>query len=140
MLETPHALVGMVFAAIIPNPLVGWPLAFLSHFLVDMLPHWNWQPDARPWSLLGIILDLVLLQICLVHLVLQSPLKLILAGGAFFAILPDLLEAPYIFLDYNNRYLKNLMQFQKRIQNKIPPLPGLVTQIILSAICLRILL
>jgi len=140
MLETPHALVGMVIAATIPNPWVALPLAFLSHFGVDMLPHWNWEPDARPLSLLGIVLDLILLEILVGYLAFQSPLKLNLAAGAFLAILPDLVEAPYIFLGLNNRYLKKLMRFQKDIQNRAPILPGLVTQILLSAVCFLILL
>jgi len=139
MLETPHALVGMTIAAMIPNPWVGLPLAFLSHFGVDMLPHWNWEPDARPLSLLGIVLDLILLEILVVYLAFQSPLKLNLAAGAFFAILPDLLEAPYIFFGFNNRWVKKLMRFQKGLQNRAPTLPGLLTQILLSALCLLIL-
>ncbi len=139
MLETPHALVGMVVVAAIPNPLVGLPLAFLSHFAVDMLPHWNWEPNTRPLSLLGIGLDLILLEILIGYLAFQSPLQLILVGGAFFAILPDLLEAPYIFFGFNNRYIKKLTLFQKSIQNRAPILPGIITQLLLSAICLLIL-
>ncbi len=140
MLETPHALVGMVIVAVIPNPLVSLPLAFLSHFAVDMLPHWNWKPDVRPLSLLGIVLDLILLEIIVGYLAFQSSLQLDLVAGAFFAILPDLLEAPYIFFGSNNRYLKKLMLFQKSIQNRAPVLPGILTQLLLSAICLLILL
>ncbi len=139
MLETPHALVGMVIATAIPNPLISLPLCFLSHFGVDMLPHWNWKPDTRPLSLLGIVLDLILLEILVGYLAFQSPLQLNLAGGAFFAILPDLLEAPYIFFGFDNRYLKKLCDFQQSIQNKTSVLPGIITQIILSATCLLIL-
>ena len=139
MLETPHALVGMLVAAVIPNPWISLPLAFLSHFLVDMLPHWNWEPDTRPLSLLGIVLDLILLEILIGYMAFQSPLKLNLAAGAFFAILPDLLLAPYIFFGFNHPLIKKLCNFQKSIQNKTPVLPGIITQIILSAICLLIL-
>jgi len=140
VLETPHALVGMVIVAAIPNPLVGLLLAFLSHFAVDMLPHWNWEPNARPLSLLGIVLDLILLEILTIYFVARSPQPLILAAGSFLAILPDLLEAPQIFLGFENKYLQKLLQFQKIIQNKVPVLPGILTQILLSAICLLILL
>ena len=139
MLETPHALVGMVVVAAIPNPLVGLPLAFLSHFAVDMLPHWNWEPDARPLSLLGIVLDLILLEILIGYLAFRSPLQWTLAAGAFFAILPDLLEAPHIFFGFHNKYLQKLYAFQKSIQNRAAVVPGIITQIILSAICLLIL-
>lgn len=139
MLETPHALVGMVIAAAIPNPLISLPLALLSHFGVDMLPHWNWEPDARPLSLFGIILDLILLETLTVYLAAQSPLQLNIAAGSFFAILPDLLEAPHIFFGLNNRHLQKLYRFQKSIQNKVPVLPGIITQLLLSVLCLLIL-
>jgi len=129
----------MTIASRIPNPLISLPLAFLSHFGVDMLPHWNWEPDARPLSLLGIVLDLILLEILTCYLAFQSPLKLNIIGGAFFAILPDLLEAPYIFFGHNNRFIKKLCDFQYRIQNRAPILPGIVTQLLLSALCLLIL-
>jgi len=139
MLETPHALVGMVVAATIPNPLISLPLACLSHFAVDMLPHWNWEPNTRPLSLLGIVLDLILLEIITVYFVARSPQPMILAAGSFFAILPDLLEAPHIFFGFNNHYLQKLFKFQKSIQNKAPVLPGVITQLLLSALCLLIL-
>ncbi len=139
MLETPHALVGMVIAATIPNPWVSLPLCFLSHFVVDMLPHWNWEPDTRPLSLLGIVFDLILLEILIGYLAFRSPLQPNLAGGAFFAILPDLVEAPHIFLGFNNKHLQKLCDFQKSIQKRAPVLPGILTQLVLSALCLLIL-
>lgn len=139
MLETQHALVGMVIASKIPNPWVSLPLAFLSHFAVDMLPHWNWEPDARPLSLLGILLDLILLEITTAYIAFQSPLKLNLAAASFFAVLPDLLLAPSIFFGFNNKYIKKLCKFQKSIQNRTPVLPGIITQLLLSALCLLIL-
>ena len=139
MLETPHALVGMVIAAAIPNPLVSLPLALLSHFVVDMLPHWNWEPDTRPLSLLGIILDLILLEILTVYFVAHSSQPLTLATGSFLAILPDLLEAPHIFFGFHNKYLQKLYDFQKSIQNKATVVPGILTQLLLSALCLLIL-
>ena len=139
MLETPHALVGMAVVTLIPNPLISLPLAFISHFIVDMLPHWNWKPDTRPLSLLGIILDLILLEIIAVYLIARSSQPIILAAGSFFAILPDLLEAPYIFLGFENKYLQKLLKFQKSLQNNVSVLPGILTQVLLAAICLLIL-
>jgi hypothetical protein len=39
MVLTPHALIGAAIYTFIPNPLIGLPLAFLSHFLADWIPH-----------------------------------------------------------------------------------------------------
>ena len=41
MLETPHVAVGAAIAASIPNPLIAIPLAFASHFALELVPHWN---------------------------------------------------------------------------------------------------
>lgn len=39
MIITPHFLVGAAIATNIPNPVLGLPLAFLSHFFLDFIPH-----------------------------------------------------------------------------------------------------
>src|SRR5260370_17525248 len=41
MLETPHVAIAAAIASKIPNPLISIPLAFVSHFLLDITPHWN---------------------------------------------------------------------------------------------------
>lgn len=139
MLETPHALVGLVIAVSIHNPLVGLPLAFLSHFAVDMIPHWNWEPDSRPLSLAGIALDLIMVEVLTAYLFLQRGHDLTIPAAALAAILPDLIEAPAIFFGHNNLFVKKLMAFQARIQNRVGVLPGIVSQVLIVAVCLLIL-
>lgn len=39
MLYTPHFLTGAAIVSLIPNPLIGLPLAFLSHVALDLTPH-----------------------------------------------------------------------------------------------------
>lgn len=139
MLETPHALVGIAIVSKIPNPFISLPLAFLSHFAVDMLPHWNWRPDGRPFSLLGIVIDLILVEVATFYFASQSPLELTIIAASFLAILPDLLEAPYIFFGLNSRFIKWLCDLQSSTQNRVPVTFGLATQLLLSGICLLIL-
>jgi len=43
MLLLPHTIVGATIAAKIGSPWLALPLAFLSHFAADLLPHWNPQ-------------------------------------------------------------------------------------------------
>ncbi len=39
-----HAAVGAVVAGLVPaNPVLGFGLAFASHFVLDMIPHWDYQ-------------------------------------------------------------------------------------------------
>lgn len=140
MLETPHALVGAVLVMYAPNPLLGLVLAFFSHFVVDMLPHWNWRPDTRPLSLLGIVLDLILAEILVFYLFSQNGNNWLIPLGAFAAILPDLLEVPMIFLGVNHTLLKKLCDFQESLQSRAAFIPGIVSQLLLVAVCLRLLL
>ena len=39
MILTAHIVTGAAIASGIPNPLLGVPLALLSHFFLDMIPH-----------------------------------------------------------------------------------------------------
>lgn len=39
-----HAAVGAVVAGLVPtNPVLGFGLAFASHFVLDMIPHWDYH-------------------------------------------------------------------------------------------------
>jgi len=46
VLELPHTLAGATIATKITNPFLALPLAFLSHFILDLFPHWN--PNLTP--------------------------------------------------------------------------------------------
>src|SRR3990170_7486583 len=39
MLYTPHFLTGALVMKYFPNPIIGLPLAFLSHIVLDLMPH-----------------------------------------------------------------------------------------------------
>ncbi|MFH1971517.1 MAG: hypothetical protein ABIJ05_04005, partial [Patescibacteria group bacterium] len=41
MLETPHIIVGAAIASKITNPLLSIPISFVSHFVLEKVPHWN---------------------------------------------------------------------------------------------------
>lgn len=44
MILSSHSVIGVAAASITPaNPILGFLLAFLSHFLVDMIPHWDYD-------------------------------------------------------------------------------------------------
>lgn len=139
MLETPHALVGIAVATGFSNPVIGVVLAFFSHFFVDMLPHWNWEPDARPFSLAGIVIDLVIAETLTVYLFFQLNRNPVILAASFAAILPDLLEAPSIFLGHNNLLVKKLTGLQTRIQNRAKIAPGILSQVLTVALCWLIL-
>jgi len=141
MLEFAHVLTGGVIAYKLNNPLVSLPFSFFSHFLLDLLPHWNphLSTEKKKYgqitrktflfilgdSFLGLLGGLFWAFKALPNL---SRVAIILTG-CFLSILPDLIEAPYYFLNYNKPWLKKLIVFQNRHQFNIPFLPGILSQI-----------
>lgn len=54
MLATPHLLSGAAIAVVVPNPVISLPLAFVSHFVLDKIPHWQetlapYEPNNKTW-------------------------------------------------------------------------------------------
>jgi hypothetical protein len=44
MILTNHAIAGAALASLVPNePLVGFTVGFLSHFVLDAIPHWDYS-------------------------------------------------------------------------------------------------
>ncbi len=152
MLETPHVALGAAIAVAIPNPLISIPLAFASHFLLDMVPHWNPHLNTEIKSygkltnktLLIIGFDLasaLLLTAFLTHRALpNNALAINIFLSSFAAILPDVVEGPYFIFGWKNKFLSIWMKLQKRIQADANIFWGTLTQIITLIICLYIIL
>lgn len=147
MLELPHTLVGATIASYIPNPLISLPLAFASHLLVDLIPHWNPQlvEETERWgkpsknSTIFVITDVLLSLISGFFIAsrflpdLKRAVVVILA--CFLAVFIDTIEGFYFFLGLRSKFFKKLIYFQNGFQNKLSPLPGILTQILLVFIC-----
>lgn len=48
MTATNHAVTGAVIVAAVANPVIGLPLALMSHFVLDSLPHFGAHTVAGP--------------------------------------------------------------------------------------------
>ncbi len=135
MLETPHVALGAAIAVAIPNPLISIPLAFASHFLLDMTPHWNPHLNTEmkkhghltQQTLFIIGLDLAC-AVLLTIFIARSDVNIYLA--AFAAILPDIAEGPYFLFGWRNKYLDPILRFQKSIQANANIFWGLLTQVL----------
>lgn len=150
MLEFAHALTGATIAAQIPNPAISLPLAFLSHFAVDLLPHWN--PDLKQKkkkeglfylptpTIIFILLDSLLGLALGLYIALKALPEinraLLALAGAFLAVLPDLAEAPYLFLNLKSKLVNRLITFQKSHQWKVAFLPGIIIQALYATLLL----
>ncbi len=97
MVLTSHILAGAAVAAKIQNPLIGLPLAFFSHFLLDALPHREYSisdPKSKnfPRSVGKILIDLSLglgLAVSAAPDEINFPY---LAGAITLAVLPDFFQ------------------------------------------------
>lgn len=108
MTATAHALVSAAIAKTIPNPYLAIPLAIISHFIMDAVPHWdfgvNWRKRSKQMTGILAIAETVFgitLAYFLFRGKVETPLLLTtIAAGE----LPDWLEAPwYIFFASNNK-------------------------------------
>lgn len=150
MLSTPHLLVGAVIVKVVPDingipgPVISLPLAFLSHFVFDSIPHWDGSPKApfNTRTSLGIFLD-YLLGVSLVYLAtvgLKNQYYIWL--GAFLATLPDFILGTYRhFTSFFERFILIAIpnRFHMSIQKNVTFWPGLLISLTTIAICLLIL-
>lgn len=146
MLETPHVALGAVIARAIPNPFISVPLSFASHFILDMVPHWNPHLNTeikkfgklKNSTLYIITLDLVLALAFTLFFTSKAltdqnmAINILLCS--FASILPDVVEGPYFLFGYKNKYLDIWMKFQKRIQVDANLFWGLLTQFLLLGV------
>src|SRR5687767_11983718 len=90
-----HVLTGSAIAIAIQQPLLVAPLAFLSHFILDSLPHFGGHPAyeyGHKHFYKIMITDGLLAIGAVITLMLAAPhLAVAIAVGAAFATLPDFL-------------------------------------------------
>lgn len=139
MLTLPHTLVGVALVSRLANPAVSLPLAFLSHYLLDMIPHWNWRPALKPLSLLGIFLDGSLSLAALFFFASRAEnFSLILAGG-LLPLTVDLFDVPYYFFGWRG-FWEKYVEFNRRYQGRTSVGLGLLTQLLVINLALWLLL
>lgn len=138
MTATGHALVATLLIAKFPDPLVSLPLAFVSHFALDVVPHWDAGThhhgktkeklffEAGADVVLSVILSYVL------YYYIGGQEYGILLLGIFLSQLPDWLTAPYFILHMKSplvSWSKQMYKLQHKINNRLDKPWGIVTQI-----------
>lgn len=135
MTATAHSLIGASIARLSPNPYLSIPLAILSNFLMDFIPHWdtgtNWRHRPKMLTALFTSID-VALGILVAFLIFgkkTNPFYLLIL--VFAATLPDYLEAPYLFLGWNFPPFSWFYRLQSKFHAKNGLPWGLTTQFII---------
>lgn len=99
MTATNHALTGALIGLVIANP-IAMPLAFVSHYILDMIPHFGWPGNEKNRLKGNIFRNYLIIEalICfslVVLLATSQPVNWLLAAVcAFLAAAPDLLSYP----------------------------------------------
>jgi hypothetical protein len=153
MLLTPHTFVGIAIGATISNPVVAVPFSFAMHYFGDMVPHWDFyshttkEERLHGWRPIAVMADLTVgvtvgLTATLYALWAlggsQLALRIFLCGVA--AVLPDVLEAPHIFLQKETKVLGALTRIQKKLQFQAPLPWGAISQLLVILVSLTVIL
>ena len=142
MLETPHVAVGAAIASKIPNPFIAIPLAFVSHFVLEKVPHWNphifsetkrfGRPTNKSITIIAIDVTTALITGSLIAWQAMPNIghAVTIMAASLVSVLPDLIEAPYFFWKMRNKTIKSWLNFHKALQVDTTPFWGLLTQVL----------
>lgn len=125
MLSTPHLLVGAAIVRAIPDPFISLPLALLSHFALDSIPHWDGSPKA-PFGLktsILVIIDYALGASLVFIFTYGFENQYFIWLGAFLGTAPDFILGTYRhFTSYFSRFdfIRIPNEFHMSIQRNIP--------------------
>ncbi len=115
-----HAVSGAVIAALIPEAAIAVPLALLSHFALDSLPHLGIHNHTGKTFHRVLSGDSFLVFVFLLILVIWQPHHwVLLLICAILAISPDLMWLPNYIREQHGKPLGKfnlIMRFHKRIQ------------------------
>ncbi len=124
MTATNHALTGAIIGLVVGQPLIAIPLAVLSHFVLDAVPHFGTgTPDKVAYKTNAfrnyLIAEAAICFLLVCLLVVTQPANYMLAAiCAFVAAAPDLLSInQYIKIRHGKVWKPGLYsRFAKRIQ------------------------
>lgn len=132
MTATAHALIGSVIAASVSDPAIGLPLAFLSHPLADMIPHWDfgwgWRQKTKLKLFTQASVDLLIGMAVSFYFFGQSVDSLYLISAIFLSESWDILQTPYWLLGWKFPPFSWAYQVQHEIQGKARLPWGILTQ------------
>lgn len=116
MIGLNHVLTGSAIALAVQQPLLVAPLALVSHFVLDAIPHFD-HPHYRHGSKYFVKImatDTVISVATVIALMFAVPhLSLVIALGAFFAILPDIF---WLYYYTHNKPQWWFFRFHSKIQ------------------------
>lgn len=144
-----HVLLGVLIGTSFSSAALVFVLAFLSHFLLDMIPHWDNNFDIGNFKrtykvyidkiLVFIVLSDWLFSFFLIFLLYDFFNTGLVIVGAFGAMLPDAMKLGYFTPLRNKKWFRQHLLFHAHIQKDVGLKIGLLTQVFALAILLKLL-
>jgi len=134
-----HVLFGCLLGKNLDSISLIIVLAFLSHFLLDLMPHWDGTFNKDKFSKTGKanitkrdffihIADMVLAALMLI-LVYNSFESKRIIFGAIFSLLPDLIKVGYFTPIRKNKWYMQYLKLHAFFQQEVSWIAGLIIQI-----------
>lgn len=147
MLYTPHFLTGASILKLIPNPYIGLPLALVSHLMLDLIPHNDFdlkpgitlkefmkEDPKRRNRIIGVLAGDYLLTGIAVLWLFMTYKNIFLVLGGTFGVLPDLVEQFLMLFGIP------LPGWQDKIQWRVSAKYGFISYPIVSIIAIYLLI
>ncbi len=136
MTATAHALIGASIATKIVNPIIGIPLAIASHFVADLIPHWDAGTNHRKKTklrlkteaVLDVLLGFALVLILFKTQTIQNPIYMF--SMVIAAQLPDWLAAPDFMFSFKVPPFSWMQKIGHETNTRMQLPWGLVTQVV----------
>jgi len=145
-----HALLGGAIGIYFNSVTLILLVAFISHFFLDMLPHWGIGFDIEHFKdfyeakitkkVFFFGLFDALITIFLVSMFYQETHSKLFIIGAFASLLPDMFSLGYFTRIRNKKNYKRYIKFHSRIQKDADFMFGMFTQIIIFLVLLYLLI
>jgi hypothetical protein len=140
MLVLPHVATGAALGALIGDPLIVVPAAIASHFILDVVPHWQetmapyhptWKTYTRIPLDIGLAIGFVTYAVSL-----QPSLMPAIVLGAIFASIPDIDVVTIKLPKLQRGLVKRYWDWHCKIQQETTSLWGVATQLTVLAACI----
>jgi len=150
MIAATHLITGATLGAFAPNWWSAAILAILLHFLLDTIPHSDFGEQHTLKITAPVVADVVIGTILVGLFYLYGPRQANLLWGAFFGILPDIIQIGLMVINPENwrkyKYTKfhewlHWFDYSKKFKLKNPPSVGfsVAYQVVIWLICIAIL-
>jgi len=139
MLSISHGLSGALLATKLGHPLLFIPACLAIHYLQDWIPHWDVGTGLsnglrKKSTTIGLELIELIITVGLIYIFWKpagDDVLWLAAIGAFCALLPDFMEAPRNFLNWEPAFLRPLNKLHARFHHSAPNMIlGLAPQLV----------